>query len=68
MRGVGPFSPAQKTFMTIGTSILAVVAVIQLIVQLSSGSSDWPFHALTVLAAAAMIVMVRRTATKENNR
>lgn len=68
MRGVGPFSPAQKIIMTIGTCILAMMAIIQLIVQLSSGSSDWPFYALTVLAAVAMIVMVRRTATKENNR
>lgn len=68
MRGVGPFSSAQKIIMTIGTCILAVMAIIQLIVQLSSGSGDWPFYALTVLAAVAMIVMVRRTATKENER
>jgi hypothetical protein len=54
--------------MTIGTCILALLAIIQLIVQLSSGSSDWPYYALTVLAALAMIIMVRRTATKENNR
>jgi hypothetical protein len=68
MRGVGPFSPTQKIIMTIGTCILALLAIIQLIVQLSSGSSDWPYYALTVLAALAMIIMVRRTATKENNR
>ena len=68
MRGVGPFSPAQNIFITIGTCVLAGLAIIQLIVQLSSGSSDWPFYALTVLAAVALIVMVRRTATKESDR
>lgn len=61
MRGVGPFSPGQKLFMTIGTSLLTLAAVAQLISQLASGAEDWPYYLLVVVAAASMVVIVRRT-------
>jgi fucose 4-O-acetylase-like acetyltransferase len=62
MRGVGPFSPGQKLFMTIGTSLLTLAAIVQFIMHLASGSEDWPYYALAVVVCATMIVMVRRTA------
>lgn len=68
MRGVGPFSPGQKLFMTIGTSLLTLAAIVQFIMQLTSGSEDWPYYALAVVVCMAMVLMVRRTAVTGQRR
>lgn len=68
MRGVGPFSPQLKLFLTIGTCVLTVLAVIALISHLASGGHDWPYYSLVVAVSASMIFMVRRTATTEGDR
>jgi hypothetical protein len=68
MRGVGPFSPGQKLFMTIGTCLLTLAAIAQFIMHLTSGSADWPYYALAVVVTASMIIMVRRTATTKDSR
>ena len=63
MRLIGPWTATQKLLMTIGTSALTLVAVVTFITHLSTGSGEWPFYAVCVLAGAAMVVMVRRTPT-----
>lgn len=63
MRGIGPFSPQLKLFLTIGTSVLTLVAIITPITKIAASSPDWPYFALVVAFTVIMIVMVRRTAT-----
>jgi len=64
MFGLGPMPPGQKLVMTIGTSLLALAAAVQLIGHLASGGSEWPIYALGVVVTVTLLVLVRRTPTK----
>lgn len=63
MRGVGPFSQRQKLIMTIGTSSLTALAFITFVVHLVTGSGEWPFYGLCVVAGVTMVVWVRKAPT-----
>lgn len=64
MFGVGPFSPSQKLILTVGTSILTVLALIRCITFVATGNSEWPWTAWTVLVGVVMLVWIRKVPTK----
>jgi bacteriorhodopsin len=65
----GPFGlpalPAKrKLFLTVAMSVLGILTLIRLLVEVVTGSSDWPYYLLGIVAVTVMIFMVRRTPTK----
>jgi hypothetical protein len=49
--------------MSIRTPALTVVALIMFITHVVTGSGEWPFYALCVLAGLTMVVWVRKAPT-----
>lgn len=68
MFGVGPFSRSQKLILTIGTSILTVLALIRCVTFVATGNSEWPWTAGAVLVGAVMLIWIRRVPIKEEGR
>jgi predicted membrane channel-forming protein YqfA (hemolysin III family) len=64
MRGVGPFTPREKTFMIIMSSVIVVAAVVSLIIQIISGGDGWWLETVLVIAAGIWgIFIIRRSPT-----
>ena len=67
MFGVGPFFRSQKLILTVGTSILTVLALIRCVTFVAMGNSEWPWTAGTVLVGVIMLLWIRKVPLKEND-
>jgi hypothetical protein len=64
MRGVGPFTPREKLFMIITSSVIVVGATVSLITQIISGGDGWWLEtALVIPAGIWFIFIIRRSPT-----
>jgi fatty acid desaturase len=63
---IGPFSQRQKLIVMIGVSALTVGAFVMFITFLATGSSEWPFYALCVLAGIFLTDRIRRAPIKDS--
>lgn len=68
MFGVGPFSRSQKLILTVGTSILTLLALIRCVIFVATGNGEWPWTAWTVLVGVVMLIWIRRVPIKEQGR
>lgn len=62
---VGPFSTSQKLILTLGTSILTVLALIRFVTFVTTGNSEWPWTVWPVVAGVLILIWVRKVPTKE---
>ncbi len=53
--------------MTVGTSILTVLALIRCVTFVAMGNSEWPWTAGTVLVGVIMLLWIRKVPLKEND-